>query len=105
MQIRHVPVKRKDRKGRIRKPWITSEIVGLIKKKKEAYIRSRQLKTDEALEEYAESRKELKQGVRRAKRGHAMSLADRIKENLKAFYIYVRNKRVVRERIGPLRNK
>ena len=34
-----------------------------------------------------------------------MSLADRIKKNPKAFYTYVRNKRVVRERIGPLRDK
>ena len=34
-----------------------------------------------------------------------MSLADRIKENPKAFYTYVRNKRVVRERIGPLGDK
>jgi len=70
LQDRHVPVKRKDRKGRIREPWITREIEDLIKKKREAYVRSRQLKTDGALEEYRESRKELKRGVRRAKRGH-----------------------------------
>ena len=32
-------------------------------------------------------------------------MADRIKENPKAFYSYVRNKRVVREKVGPLRDK
>ena len=47
---------------------------------------------------------ELKRGVRRAKRGHEMLLAGRIKENPKAFYSYVRKKRVVREKIGPLRD-
>ena len=40
----------------------------------------------------------LKQGIRRAKRSHKMTLADRIKENPKAFYSYIRNKRVVREK-------
>ena len=105
MQDRHVPVKKKDRKGRIREPWITREIEGLVKMKREAYVRSRQLKTEGALEKYKESRKELKQGIRRAKRSHEMTLADRIKENPKAFYSYVRNKRVVREKVGPLRDK
>ena len=50
VQDRHVPVKRKDRKGRIREPWMTREIVSLVKKKKDAYMRSRQLKTDKAFE-------------------------------------------------------
>ena len=105
MQDNHVPMKSKDRKGRIQKPWRIREIASLVKKKKDAYMRSRQLKTDEAFEGYRESRKELKQGVRRARRSHKMSLADRIKENPKAFYTYIRNKRVTRERVGPFKDK
>ena len=34
-----------------------------------------------------------------------MSLADRIKENPMAFYTYIRNTRVARERVGPLKDK
>ena len=75
-----------------------------VKKKKEAYINFRKLKTDKALEEYKENRKELKQGLRRAKRGHEMSLAGWIKEIPKAFYAYIRGKRVAKERLGPLKD-
>ena len=47
------------------------------------------LGTHEASVEYKESRNKLKQGIRRAKRGHEKVLASRIKENLKAFYVYI----------------
>ena len=70
----------------------------------EAYINFRKLKTDLALEEYKDSMKELKKGLRRAKRDHEMSLAGRIKENPKAFYAYIRRKRVAKERVGPLKD-
>jgi len=75
--------------------------MSLDKKKKEAFVRSKRLRTDEALEEYKETRKELR--VRRPKMGHKKSYANRIKENSKAFYTYVKSKRVARERIGPLK--
>ena len=32
-------------------------------------------------------------------------MASRIKENPKAFYTYIKNKRVARERVGPLKDK
>ncbi|PLS49478.1 hypothetical protein CYV29_15670, partial [Carnobacterium maltaromaticum] len=105
VQERHVPVKMRDRNGKIREPWMTGEIVRLAKRKKEAYIRSRRLMKDEALKEYRECRTNLKRGIKRAKRGHEISLANRVKENPKAFYSYIRSKRVTRERIGPLKDK
>ena len=54
---------------------------------------------------YKESRKKLKHGVRRAKRGHEKALASRIKENPKAFYSYIKSKRAARERVGPLKDR
>eukprot|EP00061_Rhincodon_typus_P009663 g33323.t1 len=60
---------------------------------------------DKALQVYKESRKELKQGIRRAKRSHEKLLADRIKENPKAFCTYIKSKRIARERVGPLKDK
>ena len=44
--------------------------------------------------EYKENRKKLKQGERRAKRGHEKSLASRIEENPKAFYTYIKRQGV-----------
>ncbi|XP_067909624.1 uncharacterized protein [Heterodontus francisci] len=52
VQERHVPVKMRGRNGKIREPWMTVEILRLATRKKEAYIRSRRLKKDEALKEY-----------------------------------------------------
>eukprot|EP00061_Rhincodon_typus_P004593 g22951.t1 len=52
--------------------------------------------TDEALKVYKESRNELKQAIRRAKRGHEKSFTNRIKENPEAFYRYIKSKRVAR---------
>ena len=92
IQNMYVPVKTKDKNNKIQEPWMTREIVNLVKKRKEAYINFRKLKMDKALEEYKDSREELKQGLRRAKRGHEMSLAGRIKENPKAFYAYIRRR-------------
>eukprot|EP00061_Rhincodon_typus_P015388 g43029.t1 len=63
------------------------------------------METDEALEVYKESGKELKQRIRRAKRGHEKSLANWIKENPKAFYTYAKSKRVTWERVGPFKDK
>ena len=60
-----------------------------VKEKKEAFVKARKLGTDETSVEYKESEKKLKQGLRRAKRGHGKALASRIKENPEAFlYIY-----------------
>ena len=65
------------------------DIVSLVKEKKKAFVKARRLGTHEASVEYKESRKKLKQEIRRAKRGHEKSLASRIKENPKALFIHI----------------
>lgn len=62
-------------------------------------------RSDKALEEYKGGRKEVKQEIRSAKRGHEISLASRGKENPNAFYTYIRSKRIAKERIGSLKHK
>ena len=69
----------------MREPWFTKEVECLLKRKKEAYVRMRKQGSVRALEGYKLARKELKKGLRRARRGHEKSLAGRIKENPKAF--------------------
>ncbi|XP_072335049.1 multiple inositol polyphosphate phosphatase 1b isoform X1 [Scyliorhinus torazame] len=99
----YVPV-RQGRDGRVREPWLTREVECLVKRKKETYVRLRKQGSDRALEGYKIARRELKKGIRRAKRGHEQSLAGRIKENPKAFYTYVRNMRMTRARVGPIKD-
>ena len=77
--------------------------MSLVKEKKEAFVKAKRMGTHEASVEYKESRKKLKQGVRRAKRGLEISLASRIKENPKAFYTYIKSKRVARKKVAHSR--
>ena len=98
---RYVPV-RQGGIGRAREPWCTKKVDSLVKKKKEAYVRMRLEGSGSALESFRLARRELKRELRRAKRGHEKTLADRIKENPKAFYRYVKNRRLVRARLGPV---
>ena len=65
----------KDRYGKFREPCITRDIVSLVKQKKEAFVKARRLGRHETIVEYKESKKKLKQRMRRAKRGHKNSLA------------------------------
>lgn len=64
-----------------------------------------QLGSSVSLEEYRALRSNLKKAIRRAKRGHEVALACKIKQNPKRFYKYVKGKKVTRGRIGPLRNQ
>eukprot|EP00061_Rhincodon_typus_P001883 g16036.t1 len=79
---------------------MTRHVEHLVKRKKEAYLRLRKQESDRALED---SRKELENGLR-PRRGYEKALAGRIKENPKEFYTCVRNKRMARVRVGPIRD-
>eukprot|EP00061_Rhincodon_typus_P001467 g14874.t1 len=83
---------------------MTRRVERLVKRKKEAYLSLRKQGLDRALEVHKVARKELKNGLRRARREYEKTLASTIKENPKAFYAYVRSKRMARVRVGPVRD-
>eukprot|EP00061_Rhincodon_typus_P003639 g20576.t1 len=68
---------------------------------KEAFVKARRLGIHKARVEYKES----KRGIRRAKRGHEKQLSNRINENSKAFYTFIKSKRVDKERVVPFKDK
>eukprot|EP00061_Rhincodon_typus_P006250 g26696.t1 len=82
---------------------MTRHVKHLVKRKKETFLRLRKQGLDRALESYRVARKELKNGLRRARSGFEKALAGRIKENPKVFYTYVRDKRMARVRVGLIR--
>eukprot|EP00061_Rhincodon_typus_P015276 g42864.t1 len=83
---------------------MTRPVEHLVKRKKKAYLKLRKQGSDRALEGYKIARRKLKNGLRRTRKGHEKSLAGSIKENPKAFYAYVRNKRMANVRVGPIRD-
>eukprot|EP00061_Rhincodon_typus_P002054 g16490.t1 len=83
---------------------MTRHVEHLVKWKKEAYLTLRKQGSDRAPESYKVARKILKNGLRRARSGYEKASAGRIKENPMAFYTYVRNKRMDRVKVGPIRD-
>eukprot|EP00061_Rhincodon_typus_P001044 g13550.t1 len=83
---------------------MTRHVEHLVKRKNEAYLRLRKQGSDRALECYKLARKELKNWLRRARRGYEKALAGSIKENPKVFYTYVRNKKMTTVRVGLIRD-
>ncbi|XP_059500942.1 inner centromere protein A-like isoform X5 [Stegostoma tigrinum] len=101
---RYVPV-RQGGSDKVRELWFTKEIVSLVKWKREAYVTMRRDGSVEVMESYRLARKDLKIKLRRARTGHEQTLAGRIKENPKAFDRYVRNNRMTRVGIGPVKER
>eukprot|EP00061_Rhincodon_typus_P007418 g29093.t1 len=71
---RFVPL-RQGRDGKVKEPWKTRHVEHIVKRKKEAYLRLRKQGSDRGLEGYKITRKELKNGLRRARRGHEKAWA------------------------------
>eukprot|EP00061_Rhincodon_typus_P005718 g25574.t1 len=92
---RFVPL-RQGKDGKVKEPWLTRHVEHLVKRNKEAYLRVWKQESERALEVYKVARKELKNGLRTAGSSYEKTLMGRIKENPKAFYAYVRNKRRAR---------
>ncbi|PJG60108.1 RNA-directed DNA polymerase, partial [Aeromonas cavernicola] len=57
------------------------------------------------LEEYKECKRNLKKEIRKTKRRYEVGLASKGKVNPKGFYRYIKSKRIVRDKIGPLENQ
>ncbi|MBB6725719.1 hypothetical protein, partial [Proteus mirabilis] len=88
----------------MREPWFNKELESLVKWKRAAFVKMRREGSIGAIESYKVARKDLKRERRAARRGHERSLVGRIRENPKAFYRYVRNKRMTSEGIGPIKD-
>eukprot|EP00061_Rhincodon_typus_P001391 g14679.t1 len=71
---RFVPL-RQGKDGKVKELWMTRHMEYLVKRKKEAYLRLRKQGSDVALEVYKVARKELKNGLRRARSGYGKILA------------------------------
>eukprot|EP00061_Rhincodon_typus_P007112 g28456.t1 len=97
LQDLYVPVKMKGKVGRRRETWMTIDIKALSRKK-EAWLRNRELGSWESLEVYKGYWSLLKKEIGRVKRGREIALAKRFFENIK-------EKRINGERIGSLKDK
>ncbi|GAB0176939.1 mitochondrial enolase superfamily member 1 [Grus japonensis] len=105
-----IPTKRKSGKNTKRPPWMNKELLGKVKRKKEAYRGWKQgeggwKQGQVAWEEYRETVRAARDQVRKAKALIEINLARDVKDKKKSFYRYVGDKRRMRENVGPLWNE
>eukprot|EP00061_Rhincodon_typus_P013735 g40294.t1 len=86
VQRQYVPVGEMGKVGRCRECWMTGELEVVLKKKEEVYVRYRQQRSSELLEEYKGSRSILQREIGNTKRRHEVALTNGMKENPKRFY-------------------
>eukprot|EP00061_Rhincodon_typus_P010999 g35688.t1 len=103
VQGQHVPVRPKGKAGRDRERWITRVIEALVlKEKKEAYDMYRQLGSSKFYEAYRGCQSLFKREIRKTKRRHEMALADKVKENPKRSYKYMKGKKRVTKKVDDI---
>ena len=85
-------------------PWINQELKKMIRQKRALWKKFKQNPSNENHEEFKSIQKRLKKRIQRAKLNFEKQLAKNSKENPKAFYAYLGNKRSNRTGVGPLQD-
>ena len=99
---KHVPL-RKTRKTN--DPlWIDNDTKMAIRKKRAAWKKWKEKKTESNLNEYKKGEKEVKKKIRNKKKKLEKEIIECRKTNPKKFYRYINKARATRSKIGPLRN-
>jgi hypothetical protein len=85
-----------------RPPWMTTEILRAVRRKKRLWKRDKH-KADKT--EYKEQEKKTRNLIRNAKKRFERRLADGGTTNKRPFYAYVKNRTKTRQSVGPLRDE
>jgi len=97
---KHIPIS----KGRasFRKPWMNKCTAEAIDKKRRAWVRYQNCRSEVNHDEYKNCRDSATQTVREAKYSYEKSLADNIKTDNKSFWRYVKSKTKTKDGISDL---
>ncbi|KFQ65391.1 hypothetical protein N335_01657, partial [Phaethon lepturus] len=99
-----IPRSKKSGKEGNRPAWLSQDLLGKLKGKKEMHKQWKQGHS-ESWEEYRNAAQFCRDGVRKAKAQLELNLARDAKNNKKGFYRYVSQKRKGKESISPLMSK
>ena len=90
---------------RLKKKWMTQEVLNVVKEKHKAYKKYRRLRTNESKDDYNRAKQMAIYVTKKARTEFETRIANNIKENPKEFYSYVNNKTTVRSEIAVLKNR
>ena len=84
--------------------WVNHELKSLLIKKKHAYKVFKRTSAEDDKQRYHSLRRNVKKEIRKSKRAFEERIAENCKENPKEFFKYIRNKKCVKETVGPFKN-
>jgi hypothetical protein len=90
---------------RLRNPWMTREILCLIRKKRRKWRVTKLSRSAEDMREYQEIEKETAKKIRNAKRKLEKDLVSGKDKNNRKFTRYIKSKSKSRTTVGPLKDK
>ena len=73
-------------------------------KKKHLYIKYKKSRSDSDYLLYITTKRCCEREIRKSKRNHEVNISKQAKTNPKKFFQYIRNKKTVKEKIGPIKN-
>ena len=99
---KYIPFKERRPPNQFHPKWLDKETEKSIAKKRQAYKLFKRSESPDHYQSYVIAQRELKKTIRKKKRQFEMKIANKSKENPKEFYSYIRDKKTVRNHIGPL---
>ena len=99
-----IPKVRKRINGTTNPQWMTNDIKLLINKKKKAYTNYKRSKSDADFIRYVTAKRYCEKVIRKSKRNLEINISQQAKTNPKKFYQYIRSKKTIKDKIGPIRD-
>ena len=103
-ESKHIPKVRKRVNGTTNPQWMTNDIKLLINRKKKAYRNYKRSKSDEDFVRYAAIKRHCEKLIRKSKRNLEINISQQAKTNPKKFYQYIRSKKTIKDKIGPIKD-
>ncbi len=104
VESKWIPRVKKWINGTYNPQWMTNDIKLIINGKKRAYKIYRRSQLDADFLRYITAKRHCEREIRKAKRNLEISIAQQLKSNPKKFYQYIRSKKTVIEKVGPIKD-
>ncbi len=84
--------------------WMTNEIKLILSRKKSLYAKYKKSKSNDDFLLYITSKRCCEREIRKAKRNLEINISKEAKTNPKKFFQYIRSKKTVKDKIGPIKD-
>ncbi len=104
IESKWIPKVKKRINGTKNPQWMTNDTKVIINRKRKAYSKYMKSKSVENYTHYINIKRHSEKTIKRAKRSFEISISQQSKTNPKKFYQYVRSKKTVKDKIGPIKD-